>query len=133
MIAAKKFWTVAVMAVLLQATVVAQAQQLSGDEIKKLITGNTVKGPIGARPYSFYYKPTGEVGGVIGAGGAGSGTWKIKQGNAYCHTWTDLFDGVEHCYEWHKDGKRYVMKNVDVDRSRDIPVWNIEKGNPLGF
>jgi hypothetical protein len=40
---------------------------------------------------------------------------------------------AEHSYEWHKDGKRYVMKNVDADRSRDIPVWSIEEGNPLGF
>ena len=133
MIDTKKFWTAVVIASLLQPMALVQAQQLSGDEIKKLITGNTVKGPIGARPYSFYYKPTGEAGGVIGGGGADSGTWKIKQGSVYCHMWTDYFDGVERCYEWHKDGKRYVMKNVDADRSRDIPVWNIEKGNPLGF
>ena len=133
MIATRKLWTVAVMVGLLQATVVAQAQQLSGDEIKKLITSNTVKGPIGAQPYSFYYKPTGEVGGVIGGGDDDSGTWKIKQGDVFCHMWTDFFDGEEHCYEWHKDGKRYVMKNVDADRSRHIPVWSIEKGNPLGF
>ena len=50
MIDTKKFWTVAVIAGLLQSTVVAEAQQLSGDEIKKLVTSNTVKGPTGARP-----------------------------------------------------------------------------------
>ena len=84
MIDTKKLWTVAVMAGRLQATVAAQAQQISGDEIKKLVTSNTVKSPIGARPYSFYYKPTGEVGGVIGEDDD-SGTWKIKQGDVYCH------------------------------------------------
>ena len=133
MIDTKKLWTVAVIAGLLQSTVVAEAQQLSGDEIKKLVTSNTVKGPTGAQPYSYYYKLTGEIGGVIGGGDDDSGTWKIKQSNVYRHTWIDFFDGVEHCHKWHKDGKRYVMKNVDADRSRDIPVWSIEKGNPLGF
>ena len=132
MIDTKKFWIVAVIAGLLQPMAVVQAQQLSGDEIKKLVTSNTVKGPIGAQPYSFYYMATGKVGGVIGEDDD-SGTWKIKQDSVYCHRWIDFFDGVEHCYEWHKDGKRYVMKNVDADRSRDIPVWSIEKGNPLGF
>jgi len=45
--------------------ITVQAQQLSGDEIKKLITKSTVKGPIGAQPYSFYYKPTGEIGRLL--------------------------------------------------------------------
>ena len=112
----------------------AQSGPLSEAEVEKLIVGNTVKGPIGAQPYSFYYHPDGKVDGVIGAGNNDSGTWKFQGSDTFCFEWIDFFDGVEHCYQWYRHGAdRYVMKNRDVDRSRNINVWSIEPGNPLGF
>ncbi len=54
-------------------------------------------------------------------------------GNVYCHEWDKFFDGVARCYQRHKNGDRYIMKNVDAVRSRNIPVRHIEQGNPLGF
>ena len=110
-----------------------QGPPLSGEEIRKLIVGNTVKGPIGAQPYSFYYFPDGKVSGVIGDDDDDSGTWQIKNGDVFCFTWIDFFDGTQECYQWYRDGSRYTMVSVEADRSSDIPVWSIEQGNPLNF
>lgn len=108
---------------------------LTGDEIKKLISGNTVQGPMGREMYDWYYQPDGAVTGVIGASNDDSGTWLIKGSNVYCHTWDQYFDGVQECYEWYKQERsgRYLMKSVESDTGDDIPVWGIVKGNPYNM
>ena len=122
-----------VMGIVASGAAMAESGPLPEAEVKKLIVGNTVKGPIGAQPYSFYYHADGKVDGVIGAGNDDSGTWQFKGDDTFCFEWIDFFDGVEHCYQWYQHGSRYVMKNRDADRSRNINVWSIEQGNPLGF
>ena len=108
---------------------------LTGDEIKKLISGNTVQGPMGREMYDWYYQSDGAVTGVIGAADNDSGTWKIKDENVYCHTWDQYFDGVEECYLWFKQERsgRYLMRSVESDTSGDIPVWGIVEGNPYNM
>lgn len=107
----------------------------SGDEIRKLIVGNTLQGPAGTEMYDWYYQGDGAVTGVIGASNDDSGTWLIKDGNVYCHTWDQYFDGVQHCYELYKVARsgEYIMKNVDVDRSENIEIWKVILGNPYNM
>ena len=101
---------------------------LTGDQIRKLITGNTVTGNVGARPIEFSYTPKGEVYGTIGVN-TDDGSWRIGNGNQYCHEWSEFFDGSEHCYQWRDlGGGRYRMVNVDADRDRDIDVSGIRPG-----
>lgn len=88
---------------------------------------------MGTEMYSFYYAQDGSMGGVVGADDDDSGTWLIRDENVVCFTWDSFFDGTQGCYWWYRDGKRYVMESVEADRTRDIPVWSIEKGNPLNF
>ena len=106
---------------------------LTGDEVRKLIVGNTVQGPMGREPYDWYYQADGQVTGVIGAADDDSGTWLIKGSNVYCHEWDQYFDGVQHCYEWYKENLtgHYLMRNVDADRTSDIEVWKVRQGNPF--
>lgn len=107
---------------------------LTGAEITKLIVGNTVDGAVGAEPFSFYYKDAVGVAGVIGmSGDDDSGTWTIKGEDVYCNTWIDFFDGVERCYRWFETERGYLMVNVDAYHLRDLVVYGIKKGNPLGF
>ncbi len=108
---------------------------LTGDEVKRLIGGNTIEGPAGGREYRWYYATNGNVTGVIGRADDDSGKWFIKGDNTYCHQWIDFFGGVEHCYQWYKRERsgRYVMVNVDTDRHANIEVWKVMQGNPLNM
>ena len=108
---------------------------LTGAEIKKLIDGNTIQGPLGREMYDWYYQSNGQVTGVVGASDDDSGTWEIKDTNIYCHEWDQYFDGVRLCYEWYKLERSgaYVMRNVDADRAGDIEVWEVILGNPYNM
>lgn len=108
---------------------------LTGDEIKRLIDGNTVQGPMGREMYDWYYQSNGQVTGVVGASDDDSGTWEIKDSKVYCHEWDQYFDGEKLCYEWFKQERsgRYLLINVDADRSSNIEVWEIKKGNPYNM
>ena len=107
----------------------------TGDEIRKLIVGNTLQGPAGTEMYDWYYQGDGAVTGVVGASDDDSGTWLIKNGNVYCHDWDQYFDGVQHCYEFYKLERsgQYIMKNVDTDRSGNIEIWEVIQGNPYNM
>jgi len=112
----------------------AEGPPLSGEEITKLIVGNTVNGAIGGQSFSFYYKTTVSVSGMIGNDGDDdSGTWEIKDGNTYCNEWIVFFDGVKRCYKWYKTERGYILDNVDAFRLRPLVVYEVEQGNPLGF
>jgi hypothetical protein len=108
---------------------------LTGDQIKKTISGNTVQGPLGPAVYDWYYTSDGKVRGDVGLEDKDSGTWLIKGANTYCHQWTKFFSGVQRCYEWFKleQSGQYLMKNVDADRHEDIEVFEIIEGNPYNM
>lgn len=108
---------------------------LTNAEVKKLIEGNTVQGPLGTAMYDWYYQADGSVTGVVGVSDDDSGKWSMQGSNTYCHRWDEYFEGVQHCYEWYKQERsgRYVMKNVDADRGENIEVWAIVEGNPYNM
>ena len=126
-------WRPAVLAALVSSLLLcvaarAQEQALSGEEIRALIVGNTVTGPIGGRQYDFSYQPDGNVYGTIGVD-VDSGTWEISDDGVYCHEWFEHFDATRRCYRWvHAPRDRYRMVNIDAFRVTDVPVWRIRKG-----
>jgi hypothetical protein len=102
------------------ATSAAEGPPLSGAELQSLLAGNTFRGSMGAQPIRVYYQPDGSFIGLIGMGNdPGSGTWEV-QGDQYCIQWKVFFDGVRRCYEWHKDGGEYELKNVDAYRTANM-------------
>jgi hypothetical protein len=106
---------------------------LSGEEITKLIVGNTVNGAVGGESFSFYYKDHISVSGVIGVqGDDDSGTWEIKDKNTYCNEWFVYFGGVRRCYQWYKTERGYILENVDAFKIRPLVVYNIQKGYAVG-
>jgi hypothetical protein len=101
---------------------------MTGEQVRALLVGNTVSGPWYAEPYDFSYTREGRVYGTIGAN-TGNGTWRIRDGDRYCHEWSEFFEATEKCYQWHDlGGGRYRMVNVDAYRDRDIDVWRIRPG-----
>ena len=106
-------------------------EALSGDEVRALITGNTLQGNFMANPLTMVFYADGVVRGSIGMTGSDSGTWEME-GDNYCNEWVTYFSGVRRCYQWVSDGDGYVLKNVDKYRARDIQ-GRIEKGKPKGY
>ena len=108
---------------------------LTGEQIKKLVTGNTIQGPLGPAVYDWYYADDGKVSGDVGYADNDSGKWHIKGANTYCHQWQKFFDGAERCYQWYKLDRsgQYLMKNVDSEGHEDIKVFEVIVGNPYSM
>ncbi len=109
----------------------AAEEPLSGEQVRALITGNTLQGNFMANPLTMVFYEGGVVRGSVGMSGSDSGTWEIE-GDHYCNEWVTYFSGTRHCYQWLSHGDRYVLKNVDTFRGRDIQ-GRIEKGKPKGY
>lgn len=111
----------------------ALAQEpLKGDQIRSLITGNTLQGSFKTNPLTMVFYADGVVRGAIGLTGSDSGTWEID-GDKYCHEWFTYFSGVRRCYVWIPQGDdRYVLANADSFKVRNIQ-GRIEQGKPKGY
>lgn len=106
-------------------------EPLTGDEVRTLITGNTLQGSFMTNPLTMVFYDDGVVRGSIGMTGSDDGTWEIE-GDTYCNEWVTYFSGVRRCYQWLRDGDGYLLKNVDTYRARNIQ-GRIEKGKPKGY
>lgn len=106
-------------------------EALSGEEIRTLITGNTLQGSYTTHPLTMVFYPDGLVRGAIGLTGSDSGTWEIEN-DTYCHLWFTYFSAVRRCYQWIPRGEGYTLKNVDAFRVRNIQ-GRMEKGKPKGY
>lgn len=104
---------------------------LSGDQVRALITGNTLTGSFMTNPLTMVFYEDGVVRGAIGLTGSDSGTWEIE-GDKYCNQWVTYFSGVRHCYRWIRDGDGFVLENVDSFKGRPIQ-GRIEDGMPKGY
>ena len=104
---------------------------LTGDQIRSLITGNTLQGNFMANQLTMVFYADGVVRGAVGLTGSDSGTWEIE-GDNYCNEWVTYFSGVRRCYQWIPQGKGYLLKNVDKYRARDIQ-GQIKQGKPKGY
>ena len=106
---------------------------LSGDELRKLITGNTLRGNFRASPLIIAFHEDGRTTGRVGFTGAGRGTWSIEE-DIYCHRWTTYFGGSERCYRWYRRPDNvYYLDNVDTFRIRGPLLGNITPGIAAGF
>lgn len=125
---------VAVVLAMLLGTLSLQAiaeEALTGDQVRALITGNTLKGSFMTNPLTMVFYKNGVVRGAIGLTGSDSGTWEIE-GDNYCNQWVTYFSGVRRCYRWIRQGDGYVLKNVDSFKARPIQ-GRIEDGKPKGY
>lgn len=106
-------------------------EALSGEEVRSLITGNTLQGSFMTNPLTMVFYADGVVRGAIGLTGSDSGTWEIE-GDKYCHEWFTYFSGVRRCYQWIPRGNGYTLKNVDEFKARNIQ-GQLKKGKPKGY
>lgn len=106
-------------------------EALTGDQVRSLITGNTLQGNFMTNTLTMVFYGDGVVRGAIGLTGSDDGTWEIE-GNNYCNEWVTYFSGVRRCYQWIPQGDGYLLKNVDVYRARNIQ-GRIKEGKPKGY
>lgn len=106
-------------------------EALSGDQIRTLITGNTLQGSILTERLVMVFYADGVVRGQKGLTGSDSGTWEID-GDKYCNEWFTYFKGIRRCYRWIPQGDGYVLDSADEYKVHPIR-GRIVEGKPKGY
>ena len=119
-----KFKTVATGLVLVSASLsVAAADLMTGEQIKSVVSGNTVtwEHMFKSKSGKSYYSEDGTLTGVMN-GSSRKGTWKVE-GNQICVSWGN-------CREMESDGEGgyYKVKN---GTKRVVRYTRVEDGNKL--
>lgn len=104
---------------------------LNGEEITKLISGNTFRGAWEGQQLTMVFYENGVVRGSQGLTGSDGGTWEVN-GDVYCNRWTRLFGSTRRCYKWWRRESDYLLQNVDAFRIQNMSGV-IEQGKPPGF
>ena len=104
---------------------------LDGEEVSKLISGNTFNSAWQAERLMIVYFENGVVRGRHGLSGSDSGTWTVEE-DVYCHDWVRYFGGTRRCYKWWKRPNDYLLQNVDSFGIQGL-TGTISPGKPAGF
>ena len=129
---ARRAASTALLALLSAAPLAGAAQEaVGGEELRKLIVGNTLQGSYTTQPLTMVFYEDGLLRGSIGLTGSDSGTWEIE-GNTYCNEWIVYFNGVRKCYIWVPKGNGYQLQSVDAFKGYPIQ-GKIEQGKPKGY
>lgn len=104
---------------------------LNGEEISKLITGNTFRGAWEGQQLTMVFFDNGVIRGSHGLTGSDSGTWEMD-GDTFCMRWTRYFGSTRRCFKWWRRDRDYLLQNVDAFRIQNL-TGTIEQGKPPGF
>jgi hypothetical protein len=96
----------------------SELRTLSGEEIRRVLTGNTLVGYDGAGPYWMYYPSGGTIWGQASNGDVDVGRWSVE-GNLYCRAWRRWRGQAERCWNFATDGFNRL-------------IWMEPSGNPSG-
>lgn len=106
----------------------ALAQKLRGEEIRTLITGNTVTGVYtNGRPFSEYHAPDGRALGDSGYALNVDACWNTD-GDAVCYHYGPYGKRRTYCFVVEKTGESYQLKVADTGKLNGVAA--IERGNP---
>ena len=104
---------------------------LNGEEVTKLISGNTFRGAWEGQQLTMVFYENGAAGGSQGLTSSDRGTWTVDE-DIYCHRWTRLFGSTRRCFKWWRRESDYLLQNVDSFRINNL-TGTIEQGIPPGF
>jgi hypothetical protein len=99
-------------ALALGAALAAEPASLSGDELRKAVSGKTVYLTISGFELPIRYSPSGSMEGSMGVvaaslargdGASDRGKWWIS-GNQLCQRWTSWMEGKSYCYTLTRQG-----------------------------
>jgi hypothetical protein len=103
----------------------ADEHKLSGEEIHKLLAGNSVHGMWGQSEYKSYFDPGGATTYHAKGRDPSNGYWRTTA-TQYCSTWNDH----ESCYDLFQDGEKIIW--VVPDTGNRYPS-TLVKGNDTDF
>jgi hypothetical protein len=86
---------------LLALPTLADPRALGTEDIRALLTGNTVHGTWAGKDYFSYFGPDGSTTYVVPGQPATRGRWQAH-GDRYCSRWSEV--GAETCYALEMDG-----------------------------
>ena len=104
---------------------------LNGEEVTKLISGNTFRGGWEGQQLTMVFYENGVVRGSQGLTGSDGGTWTVED-DVYCMRWVRLFGSTRRCFKWWRRKSDYLLQNVDSFRIQNL-TGTIEQGKPPGF
>lgn len=115
----------------------AQADVLTGDELRDLVPGNTLTAESNVGDgFDVYHDPNGKMLGRITRGRykgrRDDGTWEIDRAGQYCRQWFQWGEGERECFEFVRDGDQLRYRQTTGIRSR-AGVGNFREGNPAGL
>lgn len=99
--------------------------QMTGQEIKSALVGNSLRGVDRSGKYVIHYSSDRKMKIVYNKKRIESGVWRIK-GNKYCRRWAKLGGGKERCVTFHRNGNKIVW--VQTGKITDHSV--LLRGNP---
>ena len=101
---------------------------LSGDELQRLLIGNTLKGYDGNGSFWIYYPDHSTIWGKASDGDVDIGTWWVKD-ERYCRTWRRWFDGRTQCWTLATQGQGQIIWFGDHEQL--IGASTLEYGNSI--
>ena len=127
MISARMVRTIASLALFLVALpALAASRPLGTDDIRTLLTGNTVHGTWAGREYFSYFEANGSTTYVEPGKPSSQGRWQAA-GDKYCSKWGEM--GSETCYALEMDGDTLLWVTSEGTRypSKVLPGDQLPK------
>jgi hypothetical protein len=109
-----KFAFAAIGAVVLLASVPAEAKSLKGDAFITAMSGNTLTGKMeNGTPYKLYFLPGGQATIQEGKAEPQSGTWSLDKSGDVCLKWPSAVASEDGCYRVDVVGHKVTWSNKD--------------------
>jgi len=109
-----KFALAAFGAVVLLASVPAEAKSLRGDAFITAMSGNTLTGKMeNGTPYKLYFLPGGQATIQEGKAEPQSGTWSLDKSGDVCLKWPSAVASEDGCYRVDVVGHKVTWSNKD--------------------
>jgi hypothetical protein len=102
---------------------------LAGDELQRLLTGNTLKGYDRNGPFWIYYADRDTIWGEASNGDVDIGIWWVKDGS-YCRAWRRWFAGAAQCWTLAPQGRDQIIWLGD--RQQLVGTTTLEHGKSIG-
>lgn len=104
------------------------ATYLTGEEIREVLSGNTIESPTGS--WRVYFDPSGENRAQEGDI-TDRGDWEVFDDH-YCARWDNWVDGKRLCWKMQWKAKGKSLKRKGIKGAKDSEVILL-KGNPAGL
>ena len=102
---------------------------LSGDQLKELVSGQTLSGDTPDGPYVIYFPVYGEMRGSRSSNYKDNGAWRVTADMA-CGKWDNWWGNKERCWHVYRDGSKLQWMGPDGETVENL---TLVEGNPYNL